>query len=507
MSSWYRRDGGGGLLETIDNVDPVIGRYVLRAKLGEGGMAEVFLADLLGTKGFRRQVVLKVLKEHHLHDAHQQEMFSDEARVGSRIEHPNVPRTFELGEHEGRPYIVQEYVEGPSFTEVLSSARQQGGIDLRLGVRVVIDVARALHHAWHLEDRDGKPLRVVHRDVSPSNILVSRRGITKLIDFGVARFDDREAETENDVLKGKLRYLAPETVRGGEVSHRSDLFALGVVLYQATVGRSPWRSGTDLGKRLRGEFEHPTAVASDFPPELETIILRCLALEPTERFQHGEDLAQSLELWLQTYAGGRVTDATMSAWVHELFPGGTDDWLPRYDLEAMSVGHSSSTYTLAPHQPQPQATPAMWGAALAAAAAIGLVIVGLIGVVIRQQQEVAEIRAIQERARVDGQDRRDFEVLLQHADTALDRRQVQPARHHLEALAALPVTDAALLARRDQMAQRLEVVTQARAIFDRAKGEPQAARGDAQALLAAHPDHPDVERLLADLKAMEPPTD
>jgi len=475
---------------------PVIGRYVLRSKLGEGGMAEVYLAELRGSQGFRKQVVVKMLRAHHLGDPHQQDMFADEARVSSRIEHPNVPRTLELGDHEGRPYIVQEYVEGPSFDVVLRRARQRGGIDLRLGVRVAIDVARALDHAWRLEDRSGRPLRVVHRDVSPSNILVHRRGRAKLIDFGVARFADREAHTSTDVLKGKQRYLAPETIRDGSVSHASDLFAVGVVLFTATVGKAPWRATTDLGRRLRGEFDRPSELVPSYPPGLEAVVLRCLATDPADRYASGEALAVALEDWLVAEAGGPVGDEQVAAFVAELFPAGSADWLPSYDGDVASVGNTSETLTVAgaPRPPPPE----LWWIALGSVALLTGITGGLVLLLVmsRPTPPVAPAPVVDDAGAAA---RRDFEVLLRHADQALDRRQVGLAEQHLAALADVEVTDAAMQARREALVARVPRVVAVREILALARSDPDAAAQRAAALAEAHPGDPDVEALLAEL--------
>lgn len=485
---------------SLGDTPPAIGRYVIRSKLGEGGMAEVFLADLLGSKGFRRPVVLKVLREHHLDDEHQQDMFTDEAKVGSRIEHPHVPRTLELGDHEGRPFIVQEYVEGPSFQAVLKRARRTGGIDVRFGVRVVVDVAKALHHAYHLDDRDGQQLKVVHRDVSPSNILVSRRGITKLIDFGVARFEDREAHTDADVLKGKLRYLAPETMRGKGVSHRSDLYALGIVLYQATTGHAPWRRNSDITLRLRGEFTRPSKHGHDYPAALEAIVLRCMATDPDDRYTTGHELAEALEAWLVAEGGGAVTDARMAEWIEQLFPGGPDDWLPRFEVDMQSIGHTQSSYTLAAAQRPKGAPTELWGIALGSIAVLALLTAALVSVLV--QNRPLPQAAAQATVHDEVKARDDFEVLLQHADTALDRRQVGLAKQHLTAIASLPVTDAALRARADGLWDRLDVVATVRSVRATADDDLTGATEAAAELLAAHPHHPDVEALVDELEGL-----
>jgi eukaryotic-like serine/threonine-protein kinase len=162
-----------------------IGRYVVEAKLGEGGMAETWLCRLDGAKGFSKHVVVKTMRA-ECSTAEYHTMFADEARIGARIEHPNIPRILEFGQTDQGPFLVQEYVDGPSVIQILRRQASSGQFNLGLGCRIVADVAGALDSAHTTLDDNGRPLGVIHRDVSPSNILVSRRGVPKLIDFGVA---------------------------------------------------------------------------------------------------------------------------------------------------------------------------------------------------------------------------------------------------------------------------------------------------------------------------------
>ncbi|MEQ1570243.1 MAG: serine/threonine-protein kinase, partial [Myxococcota bacterium] len=340
-----------------------IGRYHVEGKLGEGGMAETWLCRLHGAKGFTKQVVIKTLKA-ECRDRESLVMFADEARIGSKLEHPNIPRVLEFGEILEVPYLVQEYVEGPSLFHLFRRQKLVRLFDLRLGCRIVSDIARALHYAYHAVDDDGRTLHVVHRDVSPSNVLVSKRGPSKLIDFGVSTFEDRETHTRAGVLKGKLRYMAPEVLMRDEITHRSDLYSLGIVLYALCTGEQPWSGVDEVPDRLRGALVPPSTRRTEVDPTLEGIVLRCLELDPTRRFANGNELADALDEWLEAN-GGPMTDEAVAERVAALFPDGPKDWVSGFDLTALSAIGTR-------HQPRP-ATTNPWAFVLAGA--VGLLAV------------------------------------------------------------------------------------------------------------------------------------
>jgi serine/threonine-protein kinase len=477
-----------------------IGRYQVLSKLGEGGMAEVFLAEIRGTQGFTKRVVIKTLKPEHRGDAQQQSMFADEARVGSRMDFPHIVRVLELGEENGLPYMVQEYVEGPSLGALLKRQRERGRIDLRMGARIIADVARALHHAYHLTDDEGRLLKVVHRDISPGNILVARQGVAKLIDFGVARFEHRETKTEGDLLKGKLSYLAPETLSHALVSHQTDLYALGVVLYSVTLGQPPWTSSNQIGRRMRGEFDAPSAIMANFPPELEGIILRCMAVDPTERFPDARLLAQSLDAWLLS-TGGPVSNNDLAAFVEELFPEGPEGWQVPYDIDPNTMGNGATTYRRPPRQTATDEPPvALWGAALASVAVVGGLIAALVGVVVYNQPEPApppEPVIDEATART----RADFLTYLQLAADAADRGDPRLAARHLAALDELELDDAELLLQVEALRASIELLGQVKAIEELADDDPAEALRQARDLSRAHPDDDRLRRLLSDLES------
>ena len=312
-----------------------IGRYVVESKLGEGGMAETWLCRLAGPEGASssEHVVIKTMRP-ECSNPEFETMFADEARIGARLEHPNIPRILEFGQTPRGPFMVQEYVDGPSVVQILRRQSAIGVPNLRLGARIVADIAGALDAAWHSVDEHGHPLRVVHRDVSPSNVLVSRRGTPKLIDFGVAMFEDRETQTEAGVLKGKLRYMAPEVLLHGDISHQADLYSLGIVLYSLCYGEPPWGS--------------PPSRPID--PALAAIVSRALHADRAQRFATGRELELALEGWLERN-GGPMTEADVADRLVVLFPEGSSHWRP-----SRSHGGTSSTLGLVRHRPAPPPT-------------------------------------------------------------------------------------------------------------------------------------------------------
>jgi len=466
-------------------------------------MAELFLAELEGAKGFRKRVVVKTLRTEHLDDAHQQSMFADEARVGSHIEHAHIPRVLELGEHEGVPFMVQEYVEGPSLEAVLQRQRKLDRVDRRFGVRVVHDVARALDHAYHLHDDRQRPLHVVHRDVSPSNILVARTGQTKLIDFGVARFERRETHTEANLLKGKLRYLAPETLQQAEVSHLTDLYALGVVLYMATTGTAPWRVASDMGRRLRGDFDPPSARVDDFPPSLERIVLRCLSVKPADRFATGGELADQLAAWLQAH-GGPVDDAQVARHVDEIFPLGADDWLPTFDPGDVRAAAERSLSGARPRPVRQRRAPMMpWLIALATAAIIAVGGLALTGSVIylnaQRPPAASPLPAPAAPAAPDPHEA--LVALAEAADAALQQGDLAEAASQVRAMDDLVLVAPDALARRQQVRDEVAVATAVQSIDAQLAHEPGVAVDRAVELSQDYPGHPAVLAVLERARA------
>ncbi len=275
-----------------------VGRYVLRSALASGGMASVYLAHLTGPHGFEKTIAVKRIHPHLVKDRRFVEMFLDEARVAALIHHPNVCSVMDFGEDEGAPYIVMEYLNGESFSSVMKKGREQGGCPIWLAARVVHDAARGLQAAHELAGPDGRPMGVVHRDVSPQNIFVLYDGVTKVVDFGVARARGRLSVTQTNEVKGKLPYMAPEQYENDNIDQRADVWALGVVLWEATTSRRLFRAANDaatIARVLHKPIPRPSSVVSDYPKDLEAIVMRCLARDLEARYASAEALAEDLE--------------------------------------------------------------------------------------------------------------------------------------------------------------------------------------------------------------------
>ena len=273
-------------------------RYELLCPLAYGGMASVWLARFGGRKGFERLVVVKMILPQYSQDPRFQEMFLDEARIASRIEHANVARILDVGEHDESTFIVMEWVDGDSLSKVVRAADQKKQrIPAGIALRVCADAAAGLHAAHVLQERDGTHLGVVHRDVSPQNILISNAGSTVLIDFGVAKARDRVSQdTSAGQLKGKIRYMAPEQALGQPVDHRADVWALGAILYELFAGVAPYDAPNEvatLHKLTSGQGYPP--LPREVPDAICAVIDRALAYDPDGRFATALELNLALE--------------------------------------------------------------------------------------------------------------------------------------------------------------------------------------------------------------------
>lgn len=268
-------------------------------------MAAVYLASLQGDQGFHKWVALKLGHPHLVaRDAKFKQMFVDEARLAARIDHPNVCAVFDSGEHEGRPFLAMEYLHGETLAAVLKKKSPAGPLGMAEALRIVIDAARGLHAAHELRRSDGTPAGVVHRDVSPQNLFVLYSGVTKVVDFGIARCLDHLGEaTRTGELKGKLAYLAPEQLRHHPVDRRTDLWALGVVLWEA-LAHARLFARPDLEDTLRAILHEPIprldARTERIPRPVADIVARCLDRDPAARFATLQELARALEQHLVT---------------------------------------------------------------------------------------------------------------------------------------------------------------------------------------------------------------
>lgn len=281
------------------------GKYSLLKKIAVGGMAEIYLAEQSGPGGFKKRLVIKRILEHLMGDVKFRHMFQDEARLAAGLNHPNIVQIFELGEDNGTYYIAMEYVHGYNLRSLIQTCNTYGmWLAPEYIAKLGSQICEGLEYAHNFCDSDGKHLNIIHRDISPQNIILSNQGVIKLVDFGIAKAASNKVETQAGVIKGKLAYMSPEQVKGQKLDRRSDLFSLGIVLYELATHKRPFQGKSDLDI-LRAILEaKPTdlqAIRPDFPAELSTIIYRSLAKNREERYSSSRDLQWDLERFIQSW--------------------------------------------------------------------------------------------------------------------------------------------------------------------------------------------------------------
>jgi len=292
-------------------------KYRKIARLGHGGMAQVTLAVSRGPAGFSKLLVLKELRSEVASDPDFLKMFLDEARVSARLQHPNIVHTYDVVSEGAEHYLVLEYLQGQPLNKIRSRGEWK---DFPLGfhLRTLADTLAGLQYSHELADFDGKPLNIVHRDVSPQNVFVCYDGQVKLVDFGVARVRGAESHTATGVVKGKLGYVAPEVLSGGELDGRADLFAVGVMLWEAIARRRISLGRTDAqiaGARIGGTDPRLEVVAPDAPPELVEICAKAMSLRPDDRYPTALAFKEALE----KHIDGKSTNEALGKFVAEAF--------------------------------------------------------------------------------------------------------------------------------------------------------------------------------------------
>ncbi len=297
MTSSLEGGRAGGIAPALLR-PPALGEYTLLCGLAQGGMATIYVARKEGVAGFERLVAIKICHPHLREDEEFVSMFFDEARLAARIHHPNVVPTLDVHCAEDL-YLVMDYVEGGSLADLLRLARRRGDL-LPIGVvvRVMIDTLAGLHAAHELCDGDGAWMRLVHRDVSPHNVLVGVDGVGRITDFGIAFAAARSTVTQAGRLKGKLSYMSPEQVRGEPVTRRSDVFAAGTVLWEALTGRPLFRRGEEaatIHAVLVEEIRPPSSFARGVPAALDRVVMKALERDPEARHATAAEFADALE--------------------------------------------------------------------------------------------------------------------------------------------------------------------------------------------------------------------
>ncbi len=327
------------------------GRYTLVKRLGAGGMGEVFLAR---AEGSDQEVVLKRILPHLTENPRFLRLFLDETRIASRLVHPNIARIHELGEVDGTWFVSMELVAGKDLRELLKRARELGHhVPLEVALGIAVAIARGLSHAHAATDAQGRSLHVVHRDVSPHNILIGRTGDVKLIDFGVAKAANKSVQTGTGILKGKFPYMAPEQAHAKPVDPRTDVFALGIVLWEMICARYLFRGKTDAVtlKLVREAIvPAPSSLRDDVPEALDRVVLKALKKEPRDRYPTAEAFREALSTVL---AGLPPPD--LEKWLHEYedVPGLDDssaslELEPRSDNSTQLESHEKETVAESP---------------------------------------------------------------------------------------------------------------------------------------------------------------
>ena len=298
------------------------GRYTLVESLATGGMAEVFKAKILSAHGFEKLLVIKRILPNLAADKTFVSMFIDEAKLTAQLIHPKIVQVTDFGEENGQYFIALEYVEGFDGLGLLRSAAQKHvRVPIPICSFIAAEVLDALDYAHDAKDSEGKPMHLVHRDISPSNVFIARRGDVKLGDFGIAHAQERESKTQAGTLKGKYGYMSPEQVTGGDLDGRSDIFAVGIVLAEMLMGKRLFTAPNDLDVLLMvrdGRLERWDKYSKDIPPRLDAIVRKALAKNLDQRYQSSAEFRTALED-LQFQVGMRVGPADLGALVADLF--------------------------------------------------------------------------------------------------------------------------------------------------------------------------------------------
>jgi serine/threonine-protein kinase len=277
----------------------VIGRYALFDEIASGGMASVHVGRLLGPAGFSRTVAIKRLHPQFARDPEFLTMFMDEARLAARIRHPNVVPTLDVVSAQGEIFLVMEYFHGESFAKLLVLAKAAGGAPpIAVSCAIVAAALHGLHAAHEAKDEAGEPLGIVHRDVSPQNILVGADGIARVLDFGIAKAQGRAQVTREGQVRGKMAYVAPEQFLVGKADRKADVYAASVVLWEALTGQRLFLGETEaqtVARVLNDAVAAPSSIAPAVSPALDQLVLRGLSRKPEERFDTARDMARALE--------------------------------------------------------------------------------------------------------------------------------------------------------------------------------------------------------------------
>ena len=309
---------------------PQLGRYEIVKPLARGGMAELLLARVTGMQAFERHVAIKRIRPELATDQKFVRMFLDEARVAAVLHHQHIVQIFDVGEQDGAYFFAMEYVHGEDLRTIIQQAHDRGqAIPLEIACQIVIAAAAGLQHAHAKRGADGKPLGLVHRDVSPGNVLVGFDGSVKLVDFGLARAALRSSATRTGSLKGKAGYMSPEQCLGHALDARSDVFALGIVLHELLTGRRLFKAQNDfltMAAIVESPIPPPSSARRDVPAALDDLVMRALAKDRDARLQRADELRDALERFM-TAAGLRTSVKQLADYMKQQFGDPPEPWL------------------------------------------------------------------------------------------------------------------------------------------------------------------------------------
>ncbi|MBK8171585.1 MAG: serine/threonine protein kinase [Sandaracinaceae bacterium] len=277
-------------------------RYRVIERLEAGGMAEVFLGEAQGAQGFKKRVAIKRVLPHLAQNKRFISMFLDEARLGARLNHANIVTCFDIGAADNTYFIVMEFVDGANLKTIMETVRKQGKfVPVKEAVFICMEACRGLSYAHELTDDDGNPLHIVHRDISPPNIMITKRGEVKVADFGLAKASTQLEKTDPGVVKGKFSYLSPEAAQGVDVDARADVFAMGIVLWEMIAGKRLFLGETDYQTvKLVSDARIPSLrpMNSGVDADFEVVLHKCLARDPKDRYQSAAELGDALAGYL-----------------------------------------------------------------------------------------------------------------------------------------------------------------------------------------------------------------
>jgi len=323
-----------------------LGRYEILKHLARGGMAEVLLGRTTGIEGFARHVVIKRIHAAQAHDRRYVAMFLDEARLAASLHHHNIVQVNDIGEVDGEYFFAMEYVHGEDTRALLSEVTQHGQlVPIEHAMAIVCAAAAGLHHAHEQRGPDREPLGIVHRDVSPANILIGYDGGVKVADFGIAKATHRTTKTRTGTLKGKVAYMSPEQCVGEAVDRRSDVFSLGIVLYELLTARRLFKAENDfmtMTAIVLGYIPPPSKFRPELPPQLEDIVLRALATKPSDRYATAHELRLALEQLAATLQLS-MSSTALADYMHAVFGSRPEPWLDDEEPEpAISIDFDGS---------------------------------------------------------------------------------------------------------------------------------------------------------------------